>query len=78
MTAQEIHVELARAYLILAALYGRIDGVSCDSAFAIGEATGVLAKAKALVGRDVDQGGHGLTAEQAQAWFRARCDELGR
>jgi hypothetical protein len=28
-----------------------------DSAFAIGESAGVLAKAKALVGRDIDHGG---------------------
>ena len=33
-----------------------MDGVSTDTAFAIGEALGTLGKAKGLVGRDIDQG----------------------
>jgi hypothetical protein len=50
-----IHATLQRAYDEVATLYRNVDGVSPDTAFAIGEALGVLSKAKALVGRDIDQ-----------------------
>jgi hypothetical protein len=40
------------------------DGLSQDSVFAIGEAIGILSKAKALVGRDID-GRHGDEATGA-------------
>jgi hypothetical protein len=36
---------------------GLPDGVGTDTAFAIGEATGVLSKAKGLLGRDTDDAG---------------------
>lgn len=36
---------------------GMPDGVGSDTAFAIGEATGVLSKAKGLLGRDIDDAG---------------------
>lgn len=49
------HGVLTLAYNAMLALYGHINGASTDTAFAIGEATGVLNKAKALVGRDIDQ-----------------------
>ena len=56
MTPKEIHAVLQQAFDALIALHGQIDGVSPDTAYAIGEATGVLSKAKALLGRDIDQG----------------------
>jgi hypothetical protein len=56
MTLKEIHEVLQQAYVAVAALHGQCDGVSLDTAFAIGEALGTLGKAKGLVGRDIDQG----------------------
>ena len=48
---------LQRAFEDLATYRGALpDGISTDTAFAIGEALGVIAKAKALVGRDIDVG----------------------
>jgi hypothetical protein len=32
-----------------------LDGVSSDTLFALGEAAGIVAKVKALLGRDIDQ-----------------------
>ena len=49
------HAVLTLAYNAMKALYGHIEGVSPDAAFAMGEALGMLGKAKALVGRDIDQ-----------------------
>jgi hypothetical protein len=54
MTLKEIHEVLLQAYVAVAALHGQMDGVSTDTAFAIGEALGTLGKAKGLVGRDID------------------------
>ncbi len=54
MTRREIHAVVQQAYDLMIGLYGKCDDVSSDSAFAIGEALGVLGKAKALVGRDID------------------------
>lgn len=55
LTAQQVHALLQQAFDDVCGLYGRIDtGLGCDTAFAIGEAAGVLSKAKALVGRDID------------------------
>lgn len=56
MTLIEIHGVLTSAFHDIAALHGHVDDVSPDTAFAIGEALGVIAKAKALVGRDIDVG----------------------
>ena len=56
MTLKEIHEVLQQAFDAVAALHGQIDGVSPDTAFAIGEALGTLGKAKALLGHDIDQG----------------------
>lgn len=54
-TLQEIHAILTTAYGAVAALYGHLPPeISVSSAFAIGEACGVLSKAKAMIGRDVD------------------------
>lgn len=33
---------------------GLLDGASMDTIFAVGEAMGVISKAKALLGRDID------------------------
>jgi hypothetical protein len=55
MTLKEIHAVLQQAFADVAALHGQMpDGIGVDTAFAIGEALGVISKAKSLVGRDVD------------------------
>jgi hypothetical protein len=54
MTLIEIHGVLTKAFGDIAALLGHVDDVSPDPAVAIGEALGLLGKAKALVGRDID------------------------
>ncbi len=52
---RQVHRVLQRAYEDVCGLYGDITrDIGSDTAFAIGEATGILAKAKALVGRDID------------------------
>ena len=52
---RQVHRVLQRAYEDVCGLYGCITrDIGPDTAFAIGEATGILAKAKALVGRDID------------------------
>jgi hypothetical protein len=53
-TLEEVHKSLQQAFDILAVMYGNIPPMSTDTAFALGEATGLIAKAKALVGRDID------------------------
>ena len=50
----ETHRILTEAYKLVAQLYPVKEPISSDTAFAIGEALGVLSKAKALVGRDID------------------------
>jgi hypothetical protein len=54
MTLQEVHGVLREALDRLARLHGELDSVSTDTAFAIGEALGMISRAKALVGRDID------------------------
>ena len=55
MSLREVHAVLQTAFEHVMTLRGQLsDDVGTDSAFAIGEAMGVLAKAKALVGRDID------------------------
>ena len=54
MTLEAIHKVLSIAFSQIAVLHGQIDDVSPDTAFAIGEALGLIEKAKALVGRDID------------------------
>jgi hypothetical protein len=51
-----LHAVLRASYdaLIRIREAGLPDGVGTDTAFAIGEATGVLSKAKGLLGRDID------------------------
>ena len=53
-TPQEIHIILQTTYDHLTALYGNLQGWPTDTVFALGEAAGIIAKAKALVGRDID------------------------
>lgn len=61
MTREEVHAHLRDVYELLTVLYGRLPvDTAPDTAFAIGEAAGVLSKAKALVGRDID---HAKSAE---------------
>jgi hypothetical protein len=56
MTLEEVHAVLDQAYQLLASLYQQLpDEIGSDTAFATGESIGVLAKAKALIGRDIDQ-----------------------
>jgi hypothetical protein len=52
---EQIHAVLFDAFKQLETLRGRCDLISSDSAFAIGCALGGIDKAKALVGRDIDQ-----------------------
>jgi hypothetical protein len=55
MTAPEVHKQLQIAFEALAPIFGRLEGdMRADTAFAIGELTGLIAKVKALVGRDID------------------------
>ena len=51
---QEAFANLQEAFAKVASLHGRLDRVSADTAFSIGEALGTLGRAKALVGRDID------------------------
>lgn len=54
-TLEEIHAILLIAHNAIASLYGRLPpDCSLMSAYAIGEARGVLSKAKAMIGRDID------------------------
>ena len=58
LTLREVHAVLQKAFDTLFALYGKIGpDMGSDTAFSIGEATGIVAKAKALVGRDIDDKG---------------------
>jgi len=55
-----LHSTIILAYNTMILLHGNLPpGTSSDSAHAIGEATGMLAKAKALVGRDIDDASRG-------------------
>lgn len=51
-----LHQTLRGVYDTLLAIRsaGLPDGVGSDTAFAIGETTGILSKAKGLLGRDID------------------------
>jgi hypothetical protein len=51
-----LHAVLQECWTSLMAVRsaGMPDGSSTDTSFAVGEAAGVIAKAKALVGRDID------------------------
>ncbi len=60
MTPKEVHAKLDEVHLIVAGLFGNVNSVSADTAFAIGECVGIIAKAKALVGRDI--------VDQTRAW----------
>jgi hypothetical protein len=53
---RELYDVLRRAFDALAGFHGRLPaGLSALSAFAVGEALGVLSKAKSQVGRDIDE-----------------------
>lgn len=54
MELEAIHDQLTKAFDLLIALHGECDPVSPDTAFAIGQAAGLISQAKALVGRDID------------------------
>jgi hypothetical protein len=55
MTLTEIHAVLREALEAVLSLHGQLpDETAPDTAFAIGEAGGLLSRAKALVGRDID------------------------
>ena len=56
----ETHRILTEAHALLATLYPVKAPISADSAFAIGETLGILTRAKALVGRDIDDLRSGL------------------
>jgi hypothetical protein len=48
------HGILASALELVISVRGLLQGASSDTLFAAGEAAGVISKAKALVGRDID------------------------
>lgn len=56
---KQIHANLQAAYELMGQVRTQIADMhlllGLDTAFACGEATGVLGKARALVGRDIDQ-----------------------
>lgn len=53
---RDLHGRLQRAFEELAAFRGALpEGLSSMSAFALGEAVGTISKAKAQVGRDIDE-----------------------
>ena len=55
MTLTEIHAVLREALEALLSLHGQLpDETPPDTAFTIGEAAGVLSRAKTLVGRDIN------------------------
>jgi hypothetical protein len=52
--AETIHATLQFAFEELLRVSGNLDGLSVDTIFALGEAMGIVSKAKAFVGRDID------------------------
>ena len=54
LTPEEVHGIIQKSFTLVTELYGNLPNLSMDTVFSIGEATGVLSKAKALVGRDID------------------------
>jgi hypothetical protein len=54
LTPEEVHAVLQKAHFIVAELYGNIPLLSMDTALSIGEAIGILGRARALVARDID------------------------
>lgn len=55
MTLHELHAILQSAFDALDAVRGGMpDGAGTDTAHAVGLAQGTISKAKALVGRDID------------------------
>jgi hypothetical protein len=53
---ETLHADLLAAYRIIEEYRGDLPaGTSVDTAFSVGEAMATLGKAKALVGRDIDQ-----------------------
>ena len=55
MTQRELHAILNEPFAALAAVHGNVpEGAGADTALAVGYALGNIAKAKALVGRDID------------------------
>lgn len=60
MTLRELHAILQTAFDAVAVVHGNVpDGASSDTALAVGYALGSISKAKALVGRDIDQAAEG-------------------
>jgi hypothetical protein len=49
------HAHMQEAYLELVKIRGTAGFLATDAAFACGEALGVISRAKALVGRDIDE-----------------------
>ena len=54
MSAEDVRGTLQIAFEEVLRISGNLDGLKIDTVFALGEALGILAKAKALVARDVD------------------------
>jgi hypothetical protein len=54
LNAESVHETLKIAFEELVRVSGNFEGLKMDTVFALGEALGILSKAKALVGRDVD------------------------
>lgn len=55
MTLHELHAILQSAFDVLAGVLDNVpDGTSSDTALAVGYTLGTISRAKALVGRDID------------------------
>jgi hypothetical protein len=52
---KQAHAKLREALNVVQSTRDLVDGASTDTLLAIGETFGTIAKAKALVGRDIDQ-----------------------
>lgn len=74
MTLLEVHRVLSRLFFELTQLHGHLPPMSTESAYEIGLATGQVSKAKALVGRDIDDF---IAGEQGKHDDGARLDTKG-
>lgn len=67
LSLTEIHARLQRAFNSLAEVHNNFPpSISDDTCFALGEALGVISKAKAFVGRDIDDANQNLVSTISQ------------
>jgi hypothetical protein len=70
--AETVHAIVAKALDTLMTARPAVHGISADSAFALGEAAGHLARVRALLGRDIDQAALAAVVEPRRRRSRAR------